>query len=55
LTRSSAVLALFALALTPAHAGAAETGGLVGFVADTRGLPVAGAVVSLFVKVLGKF
>jgi hypothetical protein len=53
LTRSSAVLALFALALTPAHAGAAETGGLVGFVADTRGLPVAGAVVSLFGKGLG--
>jgi hypothetical protein len=47
------VLALLALTLTPAHVGALETGGLVGFVADTSGLPIPGVVVSIFGKGLG--
>jgi hypothetical protein len=46
-------VALLALALAPLRAGALETGGLVGFVEDARGLPVAGAVVSLFGNGLG--
>jgi hypothetical protein len=53
LTKSSAVLALVALLPAPVPAGAAERGGLVGFVSDVDGLPIAGAVVSLFGKGLG--
>jgi hypothetical protein len=51
LGRIAGAVAILALVVPPAGAG--ERGGLVGFVQDARGTPVAGAVVSLFGQVAG--